>query len=68
MALLTKFELDPDTLHQCDDCGTVASGRCLGQIRDFFKRVAPGGIVPSGECLTCGALCYPVKDGDNDGN
>ena len=48
----------------CSDCGKVTTDyRPLGEINvyDFFSRVDPGGEVPAGECLACGAFCYLVK-------
>ena len=45
--------------HTCDGCGMTWSFAELVGIEDFFLRVSAGGIVPSGECPECGALCYP---------
>jgi len=33
----------------------------LCEAKDFFQRTEPGGVVPSGECPGCGALCYRRK-------
>jgi len=46
--------------HLCDNCGKSFGEKKLKEIKDFLQRVEPGGIVPSGECPECGALCYPV--------
>lgn len=55
--------------HGCDNCGEVFGGEDISPIENFFQRVEPGGIVPSGECPKCGALCYPVKkEGDDESN
>ena len=48
--------------HLCDNCGQTFAGKKLKQIKDLLQRVEPGGIVPSGECPECGALCYPEKE------
>ncbi len=50
-----------DGTHQCDNCGKVFTADELCDVEDFSMRVEPGGIVPSGECPECGALCYPIK-------
>lgn len=52
-----------DGLHVCDNCDVGWSAQALSAITDLFKRVEPGGIMPSGECPEYGALCYPYKEG-----
>jgi hypothetical protein len=47
--------------HECDNCGKVWPADKLGGIEDLTQRIEPGGVVPSGECPECGALCYPVE-------
>jgi hypothetical protein len=49
--------------HECDNCAEVWTEGALTAIQDYFQRVEAGGIVPSGECPKCGALCYPTKGG-----
>ena len=46
--------------HECDNCGKEFSWKNLKPIRDLTGRLDAGGIVPTGECPDCGALCYPV--------
>ena len=55
------------TNHRCDNCGHEFSDRELEELGKVFpgipglrERLDPGGIVPSGECPNCGALCYPT--------
>lgn len=48
---------------KCDNCGWTGADSGMANIKDFFQRVEPGGIVPSGECPDCGALCYPHEPG-----
>lgn len=48
--------------HRCDNCDAVIDGSTVNPIAHFAHRVEPGGIVPSGECPICGALCYPVEE------
>ena len=52
--------LEAHTLSRCDDCGKVLKDEDLAPVKKLSMRVAPGGLVPSGEC-TCGALAYPVS-------
>lgn len=49
-------------LGRCDHCGQVMGGEDIeGDVRHLTMRVAPGDIMPMGECLLCGeGLVYPV--------
>lgn len=44
-------------LHRCDNCGKIHSDETLQPAQDLHMRLDPGGVVPSGECADCGALC-----------
>lgn len=44
-------------MHVCDNCKW--KGMTPMPVTDLEKRTEPGGLVPSGECPECGALCYP---------
>jgi len=57
----TIFDVEPESQHCCDGCGAFVLGKSLLPIQDIEQRVEPGGMVPSGECPDCGALCYPVS-------
>jgi len=48
--------------HRCDNCGRHWDQCELQAIKNYFQRVEPGSIVPSGQCpdKDCGALCYPL--------
>jgi hypothetical protein len=46
---------------QCNDCGAVHEAKDLEPIQNFWQRVSPGNMMPAGECVICGALCYPIK-------
>ena len=48
-------------LHVCDNCGEEWPARKLNDITDLLERIDPGGVVPSGECPSCGMLCYPKR-------
>lgn len=48
---------------RCDDCGHLWSDSELVEPRHLSQRLDPGGVVPSGECPDCGALCYPLDPG-----
>lgn len=52
---------------QCDNCGRAWSLGALEEVDDLDQRIDPGGIVPSGQCPDCGALCYPATPGENSG-
>jgi hypothetical protein len=45
----------------CDNCKKEYKREMLCEVKDYFQRVEPGGVVPSGECPACGALCYPIE-------
>lgn len=50
--------------HKCDDCGWTGDygdmDRVWPDIPGLWERTEPGGMVPSGECPECRALCYPM--------
>jgi hypothetical protein len=53
----------PGTTLTCDNCSrhyrSVKSlKRVYPDIPDLLQRLDPGGVVPAGECPTCGALVY----------
>ncbi len=50
-----------NSLHKCDNCMGEFYDPQLNPIQDYGQRVEPGGVVPSGECPNCGALCYPLS-------
>jgi hypothetical protein len=60
-ATYSSFNLTPQHFHTCGNCGASTVSSAVKPITDFFERVEPGGMVPSGECPVCGALCYPNK-------
>lgn len=43
---------------RCFDCGHECRAGDLAMIHDIQERIAPGEIVPAGECPQCGALSY----------
>ena len=45
--------------HICDNCGGLYAADEINPVKDLEQRIEPGGVVPSGECPKCGALCYP---------
>ncbi|MGH2510638.1 MAG: hypothetical protein ACRDHZ_24965 [Ktedonobacteraceae bacterium] len=45
----------------CWDCGREWDDSWLRTIADFWDRVKPGEICPSGECPKCGSLCTPLE-------
>lgn len=52
-------------LHRCDNCNKVFAKVELAEAKHLAMRTDPGGVVPSGECPDCKALCYPLeKDPD----
>ena len=52
---------DDDPIDVCDNCRKEYKREMLCEIKDYFQRVEAGGMVPSGECPACGALCYPIE-------
>jgi hypothetical protein len=51
-----------DTHSTCDNCGGEFWNKRLHEIDDLWQRITPGGVVPSGQCPSCGCLCYPSKN------
>ena len=45
----------------CNNCLANWKTHELRPIKDVFDRIAPGEIVPAGECPDCGALCHLVQ-------
>jgi hypothetical protein len=52
---------EPDTLCDCDNCGTVSHLADLNAIHDAEQRLTPGEETPAGECPGCGALAFIIK-------
>ena len=51
-------------MSSCDNCGWKGDPeKTLVQIHRLAERLDPGGVVPSGECPKCGALCYLDVEG-----
>jgi hypothetical protein len=51
--------------HVCDNCGKKWDKENVVYAFDLQQRIDPGGIMPTGECPDCGALCYPDKAPEN---
>ena len=48
--------------HICDNCYAEYTEETLHEvIGRLHERLDPGGLVPSGECTSCGSLVYPEK-------
>ena len=61
MSKPVSFDLPAQHFHTCGNFGASVVSSGVKPITDFFQRVEPGGMVPSGECPVCGSLCYPAK-------
>jgi hypothetical protein len=46
-------------VHACDNCGSLWYGHELKGFQNLPERIKVESVVPSGECPTCGVLCYP---------
>jgi hypothetical protein len=44
----------------CANCDWQGSWAETRDVRDFWQRIAPGEVVPAGECPHCGALAHPL--------
>lgn len=49
-------------LCRCDNCGLVYTDETVHPVKHLEMRVESGGVMPSGQCSECGALCYPFKN------
>ena len=45
----------------CENCQAEWTLDDLNPVKDIEQRVAPGEIMPAGECPDCGAVCHGVK-------
>lgn len=46
---------------ECQNCGKIVMDgefKPLEEVKNLLLRVAPGEVVPAGECLACGALVH----------
>jgi hypothetical protein len=55
------YEVETDPQTGCGNCGWAGRQSQLKPIQDIFERVAPGEIMPAGECPECGALAHLKK-------
>ena len=68
--ILVKFDLDDGAPVECENCDWVGKAGEMDAINRLTERVAPGEIMPAGECPECGALCHisteplTVSDGE----
>jgi hypothetical protein len=46
----------------CDDCEWSGRERDCEEVQSLHARVAPGEIMPAGECPECGALCHLAEE------
>jgi len=46
---------------QCANCDWQGFDTDCYPVKDVLERVAPGEIMPAGECPECGAVCHPSK-------
>ena len=52
--------LEDSVEYECGNCSQCMFLDDLDPIEDIFLRVAPGELMPGGECPDCGALCHQV--------
>lgn len=46
----------------CDNCRLYCAVTELDRVEDLEQRLDPGGVVPAGQCPSCGALSYLQTD------
>ena len=51
-----------DAPTRCQNCGKIAPARELRPLPDVLARVAPGEVMPAGECRECGAVAHLAVD------
>lgn len=64
MSRVNIMDLTPHHLgsvSQCSNCQQTFPTDKLNDIADIEDRIEAGGIVPSGECPVCFALCYLTR-------
>ena len=61
MTRKTKTQAATVVMAACDNCGHRCPSDDLDEYKDFWSRIAIGGIVPAGDCPKCGAFAY-VED------
>ena len=58
----SEFFTEEELSEQCQNCDRLfKEDELINPIPDLEQRVAPGEIMPSGECPACGAVCHTVK-------
>jgi hypothetical protein len=58
----SEFFTEEELSEQCQNCGRLfKEDELVNPIPDLEQRVAPGEVMPSGECPACGAVCHTVK-------
>lgn len=50
-----------EPIYECQNCACRWIESELQPIEDIFERVAPGEVMPAGECPSCGALCHQIQ-------
>lgn len=53
---------DDKAIAVCDNCRLYCTVSELEPIRDLEQRLDAGGVVPAGQCPSCGALSYLRPD------
>ena len=58
----SEFFIEEELTEQCQNCQRLfIEDELINPIPDLTQRVAPGEVMPSGECPACGAVCHTVK-------
>jgi hypothetical protein len=60
----SDVEGDPGGKYECQNCDLPWNEDSLNPVEDLTMRVAPGELMPAGECPACGAVCHEKETGD----
>lgn len=53
---------DDAAVAACDNCSLYCAVSQLNPIDDLDQRLDAGGVVPAGQCPSCGALAYLTSE------
>jgi hypothetical protein len=57
-----KAQAEESPRVSCDNCQWTGRERDCSEIVNLTQRVAPGEVMPAGECPDCGALCHLLEN------
>lgn len=63
--MLAPTPSNGETRCHCQNCDWHGPIDEAEPVRDFWSRVAPGEVMPAGDCPECGALVHLIAGGEH---